>query len=138
MGVGATHIDHIVISSNDSAATASLFATNLGLEIRRTMSRPGTGAHLEFAKLGEVVLEFGGPPHPVPGAEVKANLWGFVLAVKDMQQAVGSLQTAGYQTSEPRPAVQPGALITAVRGGTHGVPFALIQYNALPIKETAQ
>ncbi len=135
MGVGATHIDHIVISSNDSAATASLFARNLGIEIRRKMSRPGTGAHLEFAKLGEVVLEFGGPPQPVPGAEVKANLWGFVLAVPDMQHAVGSLRAAGYETSDPRPAVQPGAVISAVKGGTHGVPFALIQYNALPVKE---
>ncbi len=138
MGVGATNIDHIVITSNDSAATASLFARNLGIEIKRKMSRPGTGAHLEFAKLGEVVLEFGGPPQSTPGEEVKAKLWGFVLAVRDMRQAVDSLRGAGYETSDPRPAVQPGAVIAAVKGGTHGVPFALIQYNALPIKESTE
>lgn len=137
MGVGATNIDHIVISSNDSAATADLFARNLGIEIKRKMARPGTGAHLEFAKLGEVVLEFGGPPQPKPGEEVQARIWGFVLAVADLTKAVESLRAAGYETSEPRPAVQPGAVIAAVKGGTHGVPFALIQYNARPIEETA-
>ena len=135
MGIDATNIDHIVISSNDSAATAALFARNLGIEIKRTMSRPGTGAHLEFAKLDEVVLEFGGPPPSAPVEEVKAKLWGFVLAVKDLEGAVASLRASGYETSEPRPAVQPGAMIAAVKGGTHGVPFALIQYNALPVAD---
>jgi len=133
MGVEATNIDHIVISSNDSAATAALFARNLGIEIKRTMSRPGTGAHLEFAKLDEVVLEFGGPPQPGPSEEVKARLWGFVLAVKDLEQAVASLRALGHEVSEPRPAVQPGAVIAAVKSGTHGVPLALIQYNSLPV-----
>jgi len=132
MSVEATNIDHIVISSNDSAATAALFTKNLGIEIKRTMSRPGTGAHLEFAKLDEVVLEFGGPQQTAPVAEVKARLSGFVLAVKDLEKAVASLRASGYETSEPHAAVQPGAMIAAVKGGTHGVPFALIQYNALP------
>ena len=135
MGIGAKYIDHIVIASNDSAATAKLFSENLGIEIKRVMSRPGTGAHLEFAKLDEVVVEFGGPPQPTPGEEVRARLWGFVLAVKDLRAAVGSLRSEGYDVSEPRAAVQPGAMIAAVKGGTHGVPFALIQYNALPIQE---
>ena len=133
MGIDATHIDHIVISSNDSAATAKLFSDNLGLEIRRTMSRPGTGAHLEFAKLKEVVLEFAGPATVQAYDEVKAKLSGFVLAVADIQAAVASLRAAGYETTDPRAAVQPGAVISAVKSGTHGVPFALIQYNALPI-----
>ncbi len=134
MGIGATHIDHIVISSNDSAATAKLFSENLGIEIRRTMSRPGTGAHLEFAKLKEVVLEFAGPGTVQPYDEVRAKLSGFVLAVEDMGRAVAALRAAGFETTEPRAAVQPGAVISAVKTGTHGVPFAFIQYGALPIE----
>ena len=84
MGIGATHIDHIVISSNDSATVARTFSENFGIEIKRTMVRPGTSAQLSFAKLQEVVLEFAGPPEVTPGDEVKAKLWGLVLAVSDI------------------------------------------------------
>lgn len=132
MGVGATHIDHIVISSNDSAATAAAFASNLGIDIKRTMSRPGTRAHLEFAKLQEVVLEFAGPGEVKPYDEVKARLWGIVLAVQDIEAAVAHLRGLGHAVTDPSPAVQPGAKIATVKDGTCGVPFAVIQYNAMP------
>jgi hypothetical protein len=138
MGVGATHIDHIVIQSNDSAATARLFSEQYGLEIKRTMSRPGTRAHLEFAKLREVVLEFAGPGDVQPYDEVKARLWGFVLAVEDIHGAVASLRAGGWQVGDPHPAVQPGALFAGIKGGTNGVPLALIQYNARPLEENHQ
>ncbi len=134
MGVGATQIDHIVISSNDSAATAKLFSENYGIEIKRVMSRPGTGAHLEFAKLDEVVLEFAGPGEVKSYDEVKARIGGVVLTVTDIDAAVAHLRGLGYDVSDARPAVQPGAKISAVKAGTHGVPFALIQYNALPVE----
>ncbi len=133
MGIGATHIDHIVVSSNDSAATARLFSEQFGIEIKRTMSRPGTGAHLEFAKLEEVVLEFAGPGQPVAVDEVKARLSGFVLAVPDIDAAVASLRASGADVGDPHPAVQPGARFAAIKSGTNGVPLALIQYNALPV-----
>ena len=96
MTIGATHIDHVVISSNDSAATARLFAEQFGIEIKRTMTRPGTGAHMEFAKLEEVVLEFAGPGQPAVGNEVKARLSGFVLAVPDIDAAVALLRGRGW------------------------------------------
>jgi predicted enzyme related to lactoylglutathione lyase len=131
MTIGATHIDHIVIASNDSAATAKLFADNLGIEIKRVMSRPGTGAHMEFAKLQEVVLEFAGPGQPKEGEEPKARLGGFVLAVDDIEAAVTNLRAKGVDVGDPHPAVQPGAKIAGIRGGTNGVPLALIQYNAV-------
>jgi len=133
MAIGATHIDHIVISSNDSAATAELFASNFGIDIKRTMSRPGTRAHLEFAKLQEVVLEFAGPGDVQPYDEVKARLSGFVLAVPDIDAAVAELRAKGVDVGEPHAAVQPGAKLAGIRSGTNGVPLALIQYGALPI-----
>ncbi len=135
MGIGATHIDHIVISSNDSAAVAQTFADNLGIEIKRKMIRPGTNAQLAFAKLQEVILEFAGPPEVKPGEEVKARLWGMVLAVQDIEAAVADLRGKGYTVTDPSKAVQPGAKIATVKGGTSGVPFALIQYNAIPVED---
>jgi len=135
MGIGATHIDHIVISSNDSSTVAQTFADNLGIEIKRKMIRPGTSAQLAFAKLQEVIIEFAGPPQVKPDEEVKAKLWGMVLAVDDIEAAVAELRGKGYAVSDPSKAVQPGAKIAAVKGGTSGVPFAIIQYNAIPIEE---
>jgi hypothetical protein len=135
MGIGATHIDHIVISSNNSAVVAQTFADNLGIEIKRKMIRPGTNAQLAFAKLNEVVLEFAGPPQVNQDEEVKAKLWGMVLAVADIEVAVSRLRELGYTCSDPSKAVQPGAKIATIKGGTSGVPFALIQYNALPVED---
>lgn len=137
MGAGATNIDHIVISSNDSAATAQLFSENFGFPIKRTMSRPGTRAHLEFAKLDEVVLEFAGPGEVKPYDEVKSRIGGLVLAVADIDAAVAAVRAAGYECGEAHPAIQPGAKIATVKSGTGGVPFAFIQYNAIPQESPA-
>lgn len=134
MPIGATHIDHIVVTSNDSAATAKLFAENFDIEIKRTMSRPGTRAHLEFAKLQEIVIEFAGPGEVQPYDEVRAKLGGFVLAVPDIDLAVANLREAGVDVGDPHPAVQPGAKIAGIRSGTNGVPIALIQYNAILVE----
>ena len=123
-------IDHVVITSADSARCAAHFKNHLGIEIKRAMTRPGTGAHLEFAKLVDVVLEFGGPPEPKPGP-LNARIWGMVFTVKDIDGTVAHLRDNGYPVTEPKAAVQPGAKIAMVKEGTGGVPFALIQYNAL-------
>lgn len=136
-GVRAAHVDHIVIASNDSAATAKHFSETFGFEIKRTMSRPGTRAHMEFAKLQEVVLEFAGPGEVQPYDEVRARLGGFVLAVEDIEQAVAVVREAGFPCGDPHPAVQPGAKIASVKAGTGGVPFAFIQYNAIPAEGQA-
>jgi hypothetical protein len=135
MGAGAKYIDHIVIASNDSAATAKLFAEHFDIEIKRTMSRPGTRAHLEFAKLQEVILEFAGPGEVQPYDEVKARLGGFVVAVDDIERAIATVRAAGFPVGDAHPAVQPGAKIASVKAGTGGVPFAFIQYNAIPVEE---
>ncbi len=127
-----TNIDHIVIASNDSGATAAHFEVKLGLEIKRKMIRPGTSAQLAFGKLVDVVIEFAGPPEPKPGP-LTAKFWGLVFAVDDIDAVVATVRDAGHPVSDPIPAVQPGARIATVKSGTGGVPFALIQYNALPV-----
>lgn len=124
-----TNIDHVVISSGDSAAVAIHFRDRLEVEIKRTMTRPGTGAHLEFAKLHDVILEFAGPGEPRPGPIV-AKYWGIVFCVTDIQEAVKRTREAGIRCDDPKTAIQPGALIAGVKESTGGVPFAFIQYNA--------
>ncbi len=124
-----TNIDHVVISSGDSAAVANHFRDKLEIEIKRTMTRPGTGAHLEFAKLVDVILEFAGPGEPRPGPVV-AKYCGIVFCVTDIHEAVKRTREAGIRCDDPKTAIQPGALIAGVKESTGGVPFAFIQYNA--------
>lgn len=128
-GLGVENIDHVVVASGDSATVAAHFRDALGLEIKRTMTRPGTGAHLEFAKLVDVIIEFAGPPEPRPGP-VQAKYFGIVFTVGDIAGAVERVREAGIRCDDPKEAVQPGALIAGVKESTGGVPFAFIQYNA--------
>jgi len=122
------NIDHIVIASGDSGSTAAAFESTINLEIKRKMIRPGTNAQLAFAKLGEVILEFAGPPEPRPGP-VTARYWGMVFNVRDLDGLVERVREAGLPCTDPKPAVQPGARIATVKDGTGGVPIALIEYG---------
>lgn len=131
-GSNVTNIDHVVISSGDSATVAEHFRDQLDIEIKRKMTRPGTGAHLEFAKLHDVILEFAGPGEPRPGP-VQARYWGMVFCVKDIAAAVARTREAGIRCDDPKNAIQPGAVIAGVKESTGGVPFAFIQYNAVPV-----
>ncbi len=126
-----TNIDHVVISSGDSGTVANHFRDNLDVEIKRKMTRPGTGAHLEFAKLVDVILEFAGPGEPRPGP-VEAKYWGIVFCVDDITSVIERTRAAGIRCDDPKTAIQPGALIAGVKESTGGVPFAFIQYNAVP------
>lgn len=121
------NIDHIVISSNNSGACARHFEEKLGLEIKRRMIRPGTDAQLAFGKLHDIVLEFAGPPQPRSG-ELLAKYWGMVFCVWGIEEVLERVKAAGLPVSDIRPAVQPGARIAPVKGGTGGVPTAFIQY----------
>lgn len=121
------NIDHIVIASGDSGSTAAAFESTISLEIRRKMIRPGTNAQLAFAKLGEVIIEFAGPPEPRPGP-VTARYWGLAFNVRNLDGLVERVREAGLPGGDPKPAVQPGARIASVKGGTGGVPVALMEY----------
>lgn len=131
-GVGATHIDHVVVGSSHSARTAKHFSETFGIEILRVFKRPGSGAHMEFAKLKEVVLEFAGPGEEPDNDDIKARLGGVVLAVDDIDFAVAKIREAGFEAGDPHPAVQPGARFATMKSGTHRMPFGFIQYEALP------
>jgi len=123
------NIDHIVVASGDSGNTAAAFEAKLGLEIKRTMIRPGTNAQLAFMKLGEVIIEFAGPPTPQDGP-ITARYWGIVFNVRNLDAVLARAREAGLPTGEPKAAVQPGARIVSIKDGTGGVPVAFIEYAA--------
>ncbi|HWX74150.1 MAG TPA: hypothetical protein VNZ05_02525, partial [Solirubrobacteraceae bacterium] len=81
-----------------------------------------------FFRLGAEILEVvqeredalragGGPERP-------ARLWGLALTVSDLDETLASL---ARQTSEPRPAVQPGRRIASLRRSAGlAIPLALM------------
>ena len=119
-------IDHVVIRAPDPTGLQRRFADYFGVETRRTMERPGTGAMLAFLRPGEVILELARPRDAAAGP---AALSGLAFAVAGLDALVERLRGLGYPVGEPHPAVQPGARIAAL-GREHacGVPVAFLEF----------
>jgi catechol 2,3-dioxygenase-like lactoylglutathione lyase family enzyme len=121
--LGVSRIDHVVIVTGDTDRTAAAVTRSLGLPLKRLREGPagdGREARQAFFRMGEVILEIGGPPVPRPDAG-PAQLWGLAFWVDDLDAAFA---VAGpSRMSVPKPAVQ-GGRIAALRGLR--VPIALL------------
>jgi hypothetical protein len=121
--LGVSHIDHVVIATDDLARTCGAIADVTGAPLKRV--REAGEIRQGFHRVGgagglivEVVERSGLPPD-------SASLWGFVFVVDDIHDACRTLGPA--VVSEPRDAVQPGRFIATVRSDVGlGVPLALM------------
>ena len=121
--LGVSHIDHVVIATDDLARTCGAIADITGAPLKRV--REAGEIRQGFHRVGgprglivEVVERSGLEPDA-------ASLWGFVFVVDDIHEACRSLGTDVI--TEPREAVQPGRLIATVRADVGlGVPLALM------------
>ena len=121
--LGASHIDHVVIATDDLARTCGAIADITGAplkrvreagEIRQGFHRVGGGGGLivEVVERSGLVAD-------------SAALWGFVLVVDDIHESCRALGPDAV--SEPREAVQPGRFIATLRSDAAlGVPLALM------------
>jgi hypothetical protein len=121
--LGVSHIDHVVIATDDLARTCGAIADITSSPLKRV--REAGEVRQGFHRVGgpgglivEVVERAGLPPD-------SASLWGFVFVVDDIHEAC---RTLGPDViGEPRDAVQPGRFIATVRSGVGlGVPLALM------------
>ena len=128
---GATHIDHVVMSS--PAVDRSVAALRrFGFEPRRVREftgRDGTPARQVFYRMGEVILELAGPDQPRGDDPGPARLGGLALTSADLDATVAGL---GEHISTPKDAVQPGRRIATLRGRDFGVvtPIAFLTPDA--------
>ena len=121
--LGVSHIDHVVIVTDDLARTCGAIADVTGAPLKRV--REAGEIRQGFHRVGgsgglivEVVERSGLPPD-------SASLWGFVFVVDDIHEACRTL--GPDVVSEPRDAVQPGRFIATVRSDVGlGVPVALL------------
>lgn len=114
-------LDHVVVMTDNLDRTCEALSKHLGVEVRRERDA-GRGVVQRFIKLTNTIIEVVTGPHvQTPGA----SLWGMVISVDDM---VAWATTCGEDvTSTPKPATQPGRLISTVRSAVGlGVPFAVM------------
>ncbi len=112
---GVNRIDHLVIRTPSTPRTvASLSA--LGLERRghRDTNSAGEQVDMTFFWLGDVLLELSGPPVPNPvKATQPSRFAGIAYACADLDATKAFF---GERMTDPRPAVQQGRFIGALRG----------------------
>lgn len=123
---GAVAIDHVVVSTPDTARTFEALEA-AGFELRRvrdagTIERP---LRQGFLLLAEALLEVVGPPEPTAGSDHEpAAFWGMTLVSDDLDATAAVL---GERLGAVRDAVQPGRRIATVRREAGlGVPLAFM------------
>lgn len=126
--IGATRVDHLVLTAPDLARTVRSLEA-LGLDVRRVRDAELGGRPMRqvFFRLGEVILELLGDPeshHDLP-----ASFWGITYAVGDLDAAVALL---GERGGRPRDAVQPGRRITTLRTRDLGLSVATALMSEKP------
>ena len=114
-------LDHVVINTDDGGRTSAAIEEVLGLPLKRVRDA-GRGVSQRFHTLDNTVLEIVSGQH-VTGEG--SSLWGMVLSVADIDALFGHL--GPDVLSPPKQAVQPGRMISTVRGAAGlGVPFAVM------------
>jgi hypothetical protein len=118
---GAVRIDHVVVNTPDLQRTFAALQS-AGLDLRRVREHSDT-LHQGFFRLGEVILEVVGPPHP--GGDEPARFWGLVAVVPDVDALVAEAQPGLF--GEPRAAVQEDRrIVTVSREAGLSVPLAFL------------
>lgn len=118
-------LDHVVVNTDDAPRTCAVIEHELGLPVRRVREL-GKGVTQTFHKADNTVIEVVSGPHIEHRG---ARLWGMVASLDDLEGFVAdSVARLGDELiSPPKPAVQPGRLISTVRSEAGlGVPFALM------------
>ena len=104
---GVIAIDHVVVTSPDTARTAKALRA-VGLEPRLT--REHGAMRQTFFRLGPVILELVGPPQA--SGSGPARFWGIAFTVDDLDAIAARL---GADLGDVKTAVQPGRRIASLR-----------------------
>jgi hypothetical protein len=115
---GSTQLDHVVVSSPDSARTTSALEA-IGLPAKRTRDT-GKGMQQVFFRAGEVIIELVGPVEPK--GDGPAGFYGLAINVEDLDATKASL---GERLTDPKDAVQPGRRIATLKTRDLGISTAI-------------
>ena len=111
---GTTSIDHVVVTTPDSARTTTALEA-VGLPAKRTRDI-GRGMQQVFFRAGEVILELVGPVEPT--GDGPAGFFGLAVNVEDIDATKAHL---GDRCTDPKDAVQPGRRIATLKTRDLGI-----------------
>lgn len=106
---GVVGVDHVVVLSPDLDRTTDAFDA-AGLPLRRVRDLPKIKRQQRFFWAGDVIIEMVGPAKPK--GDGAASIWGLALVADDLEAAA---QRMGELMTTPKPAVQPGRFISAIK-----------------------
>jgi hypothetical protein len=115
---GSTQLDHVVLSSPDSARTTAALEA-VGLPAKRTRDI-GRGMQQVFFRAGEVIVELVGPLEPK--GDAPAAFYGLAINVDDLDATKEAL---GHLLTDPKDAVQPGRRIATLKTRDLGITTAI-------------
>jgi hypothetical protein len=120
--VGASGLDHVVVSTADLERTSAAIAGATGCELKRIREVGSMRQGFHRIGRGGLIVELVERPDLPQGP---ASFWGLVLIVDDLGTACDVI--GPERVSPPKDAVQPGRRIATIRGDVGlGLPVALM------------
>jgi hypothetical protein len=123
---GSTQLDHVVVSSPDTARTTKALEA-IGLPAKRTRDI-GRGMQQVFFRAGEVIIELVGPTEA--NGDGPAGFYGIAINVADIDATKAHL---GDRVTDPKDAVQPGRRIATLKTRDLGIATA-IAFMSVPTR----
>jgi len=121
-GLGASSLDHVVVTTPDLERTSNAIASATGCELKRIRDLGTMRQGFHRIGRGGLIVELVERPDVPPGP---ATFWGLVLIVDDIDAACALI--GDDRVSPPKDAVQPGRRIATVREHVGlGLPVALM------------
>ena len=120
--LGASGLDHVVVSTADLERTSAAIASATGCELKRIREVGSMRQGFHRIGRGGLIVELVERPDLPAGP---ATFWGLVLIVDDLDAAYDRI--GADRISAPKDAVQPGRRIATVRSEVGlGLPVALM------------
>ena len=122
--LGATGLDHVVVSTHDLERTSAAIASATGCELKRIRELGTMRQGFHRIGRGGLIVELVERPDLPVGP---AAFWGVVLIVEDLDAACDLI--GPDRISAPKDAVQPGRRIATIRADVGlGLPVALMTH----------
>jgi len=122
--LGASGLDHVVVSTSDLERTSGAIASATGCELKRIRELGTMRQGFHRIGRGGLIVELVERPDLPEGP---ASFWGLVLIVEDLDAACELI--GPDRISSPKDAVQPGRRIATIRADVGlGLPVALMTH----------
>ncbi len=130
-GTFVRRMDHAVVLSADMEAARRVWDDQIGARLALDRTFPDRNTRILFFRLGDITIEISGGASQSRAGEGKPDrIWGLAWGVDSIEATCARLNSAGIETSGPRPGIKPGTIVATAKGeATHGVATLLIEHT---------